>query len=160
MVDATGISLRIASGDEMQALGEQLATQLVAGDVLLLHGDLGAGKTTLVQGIARGFQVEEAVQSPTFTLVAEHDGVTTSGEPMRLYHLDLYRLADPSELESFGYETYLQPEDGISLIEWPERADDWLPERFLLVRIDYAEGGSRSLTIAPIPAGEWNVAIE
>ncbi len=160
MVGATGISLNIASGDEMQALGEQLATQLVTGDVLLLHGDLGAGKTTLVQGIARGFQVEEAVQSPTFTLVAEHDGVTASGESIRLYHLDLYRLTDPFELESFGYETYLQPADGISLIEWPERADDWLPERFLLVRIDYAAGGGRSLTIEPIPAAEWRVAIE
>jgi len=69
-------------------------------------------------------------------------------------------LTDPSELESFGYDTYLQPVDGISLIEWPERADDWLSERFLLIRIDYAEGGGRSLTIEPIPAAEWRVAIE
>jgi tRNA threonylcarbamoyladenosine biosynthesis protein TsaE len=139
--------LLIESGEAMKDLGERLALNLRTGDVLLLHGDLGAGKTTLVQGIARAFNVPAEVQSPTFTLVAEHQGMTPGGEPVRLYHLDLYRLEDPSELESFGYESYLDPEDGISLIEWPERAEELLPERFILVRIDYGTEDGREVRI-------------
>lgn len=151
----TTTTFQIASAGEMRALGGRLARHLKAGDVVLLHGDLGAGKTTLVQGIAEGFGVVEAVQSPTFTLVAEHEGRTQDGTGLKLYHLDLYRLTDPAELESFGYESYLQPADGISLIEWPERADSWLPDRFLLVRIDYAAEGARAVTLEAVPPEQW-----
>jgi tRNA threonylcarbamoyladenosine biosynthesis protein TsaE len=139
----------------MVAFGERIAAGLAVGDVLLLHGDLGAGKTTLTQGIARGLGVAGSVQSPTFTIVAEHDVTLASGVLARLYHLDLYRLTDPSELESFGYEQYLRPEDGIAVIEWPERAEDWFPERFLLVRIEYQGDGGRRVRIEPVPPDGW-----
>lgn len=132
----------IASAASMQELGRELAATLSIGDVVLLHGDLGAGKTTLTQGVADGLGVAGPVQSPTFTLVREHDAPT-----MRLYHLDLYRLDDPEELEDIGYEVFISPTDGISLIEWPERAGDWLPERFMLIHIEHLGGDRRSVRI-------------
>ncbi len=133
----------IESAEEMQQLGMDLARSLRVGDVVLLHGDLGAGKTTLTQGVAAGLGIDGPVQSPTFTLVREHDA-----PDMRLYHLDLYRLSEPDDLEDIGYEVYINPPDGISLIEWPERADDWLPERFLLVQIEHLGGDRRSVQIS------------
>lgn len=150
----------IPDGKAMQAFGRELGAQLRSGDVLLLHGDLGAGKTTLVQGIAQALGVREAAQSPTFTLVGEHDARRPDGEPVRLYHLDLYRLDDPDELESLGYDQFLQPEQGISLIEWPERAGDWLPDRFLLIQIAYRAGGGRTVTLTPVPAASWSITID
>lgn len=132
----------IESAAAMRALGRELAASLQSGDVVLLHGDLGAGKTTFTQGVAEGLGIESPVQSPTFTLVREHDAPT-----MRLYHLDLYRLDSPDELEDIGYEVYINPPDGVSLIEWPERAGDWLPDRFLLVHIEHLGGDRRSVEL-------------
>jgi tRNA threonylcarbamoyladenosine biosynthesis protein TsaE len=129
----------------MHDYGRAFAGRLRTGDVVLLHGDLGAGKTTLTQGIALGLGVPEAVQSPTFTLVGEHQGSS-----LKLYHLDLYRLDDPSDLDSFGYETYIDPEDGITVIEWPERAGDWLPEAFWLISISHLGGDRRHLSIRKV----------
>ncbi len=130
--------LRIDSAAAMRQFGVEFAARLRPGDSVLLHGDLGAGKTTFTQGVAEGLGVQGAVQSPTFTLVREHEG-----REMRLYHLDLYRLDDPDELENIGYETYLDPSDGVSLIEWPERAGDWLPTSFWLLRIEHRGGDHR-----------------
>lgn len=144
----TAREIEVTSAEAMQALGEELASSLKVGDVLMLHGDLGAGKTTLTQGIAAGLGVEGAVQSPTFTLVREH-----RGREMMLYHLDLYRLSDPDELENLGYETYLDPADGVSVIEWPERAGDWLPERFTLVRIEHLGRDRRLVLIENVRHG-------
>jgi tRNA threonylcarbamoyladenosine biosynthesis protein TsaE len=128
----------------MVDLGRRLAGDLRAGDVVLLHGDLGAGKTTLTQGIALGLGIDEPIQSPTFTLVAEYDGHDVAGTPLRLYHLDLYRLGNPDEMDGIGYDQYLLPEDGVTVIEWPERGGNWLPERFWLVRIiNLGETGRR-----------------
>lgn len=133
----------IESAAAMQQLGRELAGNLQVGDVLMLHGDLGAGKTTLTQGVAEGLGIDGPIQSPTFTLVREHDGPS-----MKLYHLDLYRLDDPGELEDIGYEVYINPPEGVSIIEWPERAGDWLPERFTVVRIEHLGGDRRSVHIS------------
>ncbi|CAA9555538.1 MAG: tRNA threonylcarbamoyladenosine biosynthesis protein TsaE [uncultured Thermomicrobiales bacterium] len=138
----------------MHRLGRDLAGELRAGDVLLLHGDLGAGKTALTQGIAAGLRVPEAIQSPTFGLVAEHDGLTADGHPIRLYHLDLYRLESPAELESLGFDRYVDPDDGITVIEWPERAIGWLPERFMIISIAHAGPDDRIVTIRVVGATE------
>jgi len=75
-----------------------------------------------------------------------------SGAPIQLYHLDLYRLTDEAELESFGYGQYLAPTDGVSVIEWPERAGDWLPDAYLLVRLEIAGPDRRRITIEAVPA--------
>jgi tRNA threonylcarbamoyladenosine biosynthesis protein TsaE len=143
--------------DETRALGERIGRAVRMGDVVLLHGDLGAGKTTLTQGIARGLGVADPVQSPTFTLVSEHRCTLASGEPATLYHLDLYRLGDESELESFGYDQYLAPVDGISVIEWPERAGSWLPDAYLLVELAVLAPGERTIRLMPVgmPGRSW-----
>ena len=145
--------LRVEGAGQMVELGVRLGRRLRLGDVVLLHGDLGAGKTTLARGIARGLGVADPVQSPTFTLVAEYDARLADGSPARLYHLDLYRLTDPTELESFGYETYLAPTDGITLVEWPERAADHLPDAYLLVSIQH-DGPARQLRFQHVALDE------
>lgn len=155
--------IETTSADDTRALGERIGRALAAGDVVLLNGDLGAGKTTLAQGIAVGMGISEPVQSPTFTLVGEHQ---IPGTGLRLYHLDLYRLIDPSELESFGYEQFIDPVDGISLVEWPERAGAVLPDRYLLIDIDRTGPDCRRVVISSNDAGllnrvvsGWNTSI-
>jgi tRNA threonylcarbamoyladenosine biosynthesis protein TsaE len=151
------VEIMSESPEQTRALGAALGRRLRPGDVVLLHGDLGAGKTTLTQGIAEGLGIAGYVQSPTFTLVAEHPGRTASGDPIFLYHLDLYRLSGAAELESFGYEQFLAPVDGITVIEWPERAEGWLPDAYLLVQIEIAGPERRRITIEAIP-GEGRLA--
>jgi tRNA threonylcarbamoyladenosine biosynthesis protein TsaE len=146
------IEIRSTSPERTQRIGERIGEQLLVGAVVLLHGDLGAGKTTLTQGIARGLGVTGYVQSPTFTLVSEHEG---SG--LKLYHLDLYRLSDESELESFGYDQYLAPSDGVSVIEWPERAGTWLPDSYMLVELTHAGDEQRTLRVSTHGFAEWDL---
>ena len=141
----------IASPGAMRELGVELAGQLRAGQVILLNGDLGAGKTTLAQGIAHGLGVAETVTSPTFTLVAEHPVPANERGIETLFHLDLYRLNEPADLDSIGYDDYLVPIDGVSLIEWPERAGDWLPDAATIVEIEYAGPDRRVVSIRSYP---------
>lgn len=145
--------LEVTSGAAMRDLGERLGRSLERGDVVLLHGDLGAGKTTLAQGMARAFAIEGPIQSPTFGIVSEHEGVGADGGRLMLYHLDLYRLEDVEELEGVGFDQYLNPAEGVSAIEWPERAGDWLPGRFIVVTIEYVGADVRHVTIARHGAG-------
>ena len=139
--------------ERTREIGMHLGRGTRPGDLILLHGDLGAGKTTFTQGIARGMEIEEPVQSPTFTLVNEHDGRASDGSPLRLYHLDLYRLAGEADLESFGFEQYLAPVDGVAVVEWPERAAAVLPEAFLLVRLEPIGGDARRVVVEAVPPG-------
>ncbi len=136
-------TIELADHAAMVAYGQLFARELCTGDVVLLHGDLGAGKTTITQGIARGLGVLDEIQSPTFALVAEHMGRGADGRPLVVYHLDLYRLDHPGELDGIGYEQYIAPEDGVTIVEWPERAGDLLPERFWLLHITHAANGGR-----------------
>ena len=145
------IVVETGSAEETRALGESLAAVLRAGDVVLLQGDLGAGKTTLTQGVAKGLGIADYVQSPTFILVAEYDGRAADGTPLRLYHLDLYRLEGMGDLESIGFEDYLEPRDGVSVVEWPERAGGELPERYVLVRLEQGEGDRRRIALFVVP---------
>jgi tRNA threonylcarbamoyladenosine biosynthesis protein TsaE len=100
---------------DTETLGEQWGRMAQRGWVIALSGDLGAGKTQLVRGIARGLGVTARVHSPTFTLVNEYDGGR-----LRLFHLDLYRLETPAQIQSAGIEDFLRP-DGVAVIEWAER---------------------------------------
>jgi len=130
---------------ETHRLGERLGGRLRAGDAVLLTGELGAGKSVLARGIARGLGVAGAMPSPTFTLMAVHRGARCP-----VYHMDLYRLEDASGLYESGLEEYIGG-DGVALIEWPERAMEAieaLPARFVWAELRYAdEGLSRSISI-------------
>jgi tRNA threonylcarbamoyladenosine biosynthesis protein TsaE len=129
--------------EETQRLGQALARALRAGDVLLLSGELGAGKSELARGIARGLGVEGPVPSPTFTLL----NIYEEGR-VALHHFDWYRADDPEEISAAGLEEYIQGE-WISLIEWHERAPYLCPERHLLVEIRALDGDTRQITLSP-----------
>jgi tRNA threonylcarbamoyladenosine biosynthesis protein TsaE len=144
------------SAAETATIGEALATCLRDGDVVLLHGDLGAGKTTLAKGIATALGIEDVVSSPSFALVNEYDaGLATT--VTRLYHLDLYRLQSEHDLASIGFDDFMAPADGVTLVEWPERAATALPERYLLVEIETVRPGSRRLRFFPTPDDEMSI---
>ena len=117
---------------ETELLGEQWGRAAQRGWVIALSGELGAGKTQLVKGLARGLGVSMRVHSPTFTLVNEY-----GGGRVRLFHLDLYRLETPEQIHSAGLEEYLQP-DGVSVIEWADRMtnDEWRMTNLRTVRIE------------------------
>lgn len=124
------------------AFGEQLGRLLPPRLVVYLEGDLGTGKTTLVRGILRGLGHPGTVRSPTYTLVEPYELPAA-----RVYHLDLYRLCDPDELEYLGLRD-ISGEDAVLLVEWPERGLSRLPPPDLIVRIRYRAQG-RHLTLDP-----------
>ena len=113
-------------------VGAVIGQTLPAGSVVCLYGDLGAGKTKLTQGIGSGLGVKEPINSPTFTLINLYQG------RLPLYHLDLYRLVEPEELEELGWEDYIYGE-GIAVIEWPEKLHGQLPASYLKIRLDQME---------------------
>jgi tRNA threonylcarbamoyladenosine biosynthesis protein TsaE len=126
-------------------LGVELGRRLGRGDIVALHGPLGAGKTTLVKGIARSLLIEEPVTSPSFTLIAEYDGCR-EGLPIILYHVDLYRINHPQEIEDLGLEEILGA-SGICVIEWAEKAAEFLPDSAIQVEIALLNGENRSVEI-------------
>ncbi len=130
------------SETQTRRLGTRLATLLKPGDVLALIGDLGSGKTRWIQGVCQGLDVVEPVISPTYTLVNEYQGLYP------VYHIDLYRIVDTSELFTFGLEDYLYG-NGISLIEWADRANDLLPNNYLTVELYHLEETKRRLVLRP-----------
>ena len=148
--DLAQLQVTTESSAQTDRLGEVLGDWLLPGDVVLLHGDLGAGKTTLTKGLARALGVHETVSSPSFALVNEY-----ALPRFRLFHLDLYRLNDPADLETIGFSELTSSDDGIAIVEWPERAGGMLPDRYLLVEIGYISEGSRRVRIIGVPATGW-----
>ena len=125
---------------ETEALGERLAKCLRAGAVVALYGDLGAGKTAFVRGMARGLDIRESVSSPTFTIVNEYPG-----DPS-LFHFDMYRLKNAEELYGIGWEDYLD-RNGICVTEWSERIEEALPEDAVRVTISRLSDSERSIRV-------------
>ena len=152
----TSVSFQIVSGSPAQtrAIGASLAEWLRDGDVLLLHGDLGAGKTTLAKGVAEALGINEVVASPSFSLVNEYD-TGLSASVTRLYHLDLYRLQGEDDLASIGFEDFADPVTGATIVEWPERAAATLPDRYVLIEIESLGVESRRLRFVPVPDDGW-----
>lgn len=119
-------SLTLTNRDATIALGKKIGQQLVAGDVLVLDGDLGAGKTTFTKGLAAGLEIPDIIKSPTFTIIHEYqDG------RLPLYHMDAYRLEN-GVAEDLGLEEYFDG-DGVSVVEWAEFVEDELPADFLAI---------------------------
>jgi tRNA threonylcarbamoyladenosine biosynthesis protein TsaE len=130
------------SAEQTRRVGELLGPQLKPGDVVALTGDLGAGKTCLVQGVAHGLGVAEPVTSPTFNILLVHRG------RIPLYHFDLYRLEEENDLDDIGFYETVEG-DGASMIEWGERFASALPPDHLTVTIRLEGDDSRYLEIEP-----------
>ena len=133
-------SLAAATAEATAAAGEALGRDLRAGDVVALYGELGAGKTCFVQGLVRGLGVEGRATSPTFVLVNEYRG------RLPVHHVDAYRTASLTELIDLGLLD-LMGGDGVTLIEWADRAEPLLPARTVRVRIEGLGDEPRAITI-------------
>jgi len=128
------------SSEQMIAFGVELSKSIKAGDVIYLIGDLGAGKTTLTKGILKGLGYSGNIKSPTYTLVESYPF-----NNLQVHHFDLYRISDPEELEWIGIRDYFNDES-ITLIEWPEKGDGFIPEASLQLNISYTENDGRKIS--------------
>ncbi len=132
------------SAEETRALGARLARLLKPGDTLTLQGDLGAGKSELARGVARGLGVSGPVPSPSFTILNMYDEGRCP-----LYHFDWYRIREPEEIAEMGFQEQLNG-DGVALIEWSEQAPEYVPERRLNVRIRALDEQTREILFEPM----------
>lgn len=130
------------SAQQTQRLGARLGELLSPGDVLLLEGELGAGKTVFAQGVAQGLGIDDPVTSPTFTLIHEYRG------RLPLYHVDLYRIGGAPEAADLGLEDYLYGE-GVTLVEWADRAEQILPAERLVVSLRPIAETKRAIRMVP-----------
>lgn len=135
------------NGAHTQQLGAQLGALLQGGELILLDGQLGAGKTTFTQGLAQGLHITRAVSSPTFTLlkeypVPEHSAATA--RPSALYHFDLYRLEEADEMFDLGFEEYFSG-SGVCVVEWAEKADAFWPAEHLTLGLHIINQAQRRL---------------
>ena len=130
------------SPEETQTIGKQIGASLKTGDVIALVGDLGAGKTCLTQGIARGAGIasNEVVNSPSYTLINEYEG------EVPIYHIDLYRLQHHGEIVDLGLEEYLEGA-GICIIEWADRMTNLLPANHLEITITWVDESTRTIEL-------------
>lgn len=148
--------VRTRSAEETRIVGASLAPMLLPGDVVSLSGDLGAGKTVFVQGLASALGVTDRVTSPTFTIVHEYEG------RFRIVHLDVYRLNSFQEVLDLGFEELLDPE-AILLVEWGEAVSPLLPDRYLDVFLHAtataAGDNERDLMFRP-HGGEWGEKLQ
>lgn len=140
--------LSIETAKAMEELGNRLGQACLQGTRLYLQGDLGAGKTTLVRGFLRALGYEGNVKSPTYTLIEPYEM-----ENVSVFHFDLYRLNSAEELEGIGFRDYFDGE-GISLVEWPEKAGSVLEEPDLRIMIDITDNSRRLQLQAVSPKGK------
>jgi tRNA threonylcarbamoyladenosine biosynthesis protein TsaE len=142
------------SPDQTQRLGVRLGTLLQGGDTICLEGPLGSGKTCLAQGIGRGWGIGQTLISPTFVLVREY---TRPGEPLRFYHIDLYRISGTQEVSSLGVDEFLGDPHAICIIEWAERARSLMPPEHLWIKLDLPDPTRRVLYFTAV--GERHTAL-
>lgn len=137
------------SEEETIELGKRFAERLQCGDVVTLYGELGAGKTEFVKGICQHFDVEDLVSSPTYTIINQYEGLDASSRPVKIYHVDLFRIKKPLELEEIGFEECMYSHDSIKLVEWAEKAFHQLPEARYAVSFtpDSSDENLRSIEI-------------
>ena len=146
ILDQQTLELISPSAEQTQRIGALLATFLAGGEVVGLQGQLGAGKTCLVQGIARGLGVSEPVTSPTFTLIQEYP--LPGPRLRRLYHVDLYRLEQPTEEAwAIGLDDLLGAPGAVTVIEWAERIAPWLPPDRLWVEMEFLDATKRLIRL-------------
>ena len=136
--------MQTQSPAQTRALGRRLSESLLPGDVVLLYGDLGAGKSELTRGIAEGLGITSTVTSPSFTILNVYD----EGR-IPLYHFDWYRLNGADELYEMGMDEYLGG-DGVAVVEWPTQCPEAIPETHLAVRLTPVGESEREITLTPM----------
>jgi tRNA threonylcarbamoyladenosine biosynthesis protein TsaE len=149
-MNEVNITLRTVTAEDTREVGEALSALLRARDAVLLTGELGAGKTTFVQGVARGLGIEEQVSSPTFTLIKEYSGI------LDVAHVDVYRLDRIQEVVDLGLDELGDGQD-VLLVEWGDAIEDLLPSDRLRVQLDPEDptGAGEARSIAVSGAGSW-----
>ena len=133
--------IHTASYEETMQVAERLGRLFTGGEVLLLEGDLGAGKTTFTKGLAKGLDIKRNVNSPTFTIIKEYNG------RLPLYHMDVYRLEDSEE--DLGFDDYFSSE-GVCVVEWAQFIEEFLPKERLEVSIFHQGDNTRKIILEPI----------
>ena len=131
------------SETETEAIGAEIARSLPRGSVVLLDGDLGAGKTVFSRGFARALGIDEPVSSPTYTIVQEYD----LPERGRLYHLDLYRISGVEAALAFGVDEFFDDPSSYALVEWPERIDGIIPDSAIRICLKHTGENQREITV-------------
>ncbi len=153
--DVMTLHIVSSSSAQTQSLGVHLGELVRGGELLLLNGQLGMGKTTFTQGLAQGMGITETITSPTFTLLKEYTSSarsiatptqkqygTTRTSKLALYHFDLYRLDEPEEIIDLGFEDYFYDSNGVCVVEWADKADGlWVPERLTINISPHGETG-------------------
>lgn len=128
------------SEEDTDLFGQKIGEIVEPGQVILLAGELGAGKTLMTQGICKGLGVDEDVTSPTYRLINEYEG------DLPVYHMDLYRLDDVEDLYELGFEEYVE-RDGVIIVEWPDLAYDLLPPDFVYIKIYITGDNQREINL-------------
>lgn len=136
------------SGSETKKLGYEFAKKLEGGDVLLLYGELGAGKTTFVQGLAEGLEIKDRILSPTFVLQRIHE---VSGKSIKqLNHIDLYRIEEAVQIDNLGLLEMFEDKSCVTVIEWADRLKDFSPKKGYKLHFSYIDGDKREILIKEI----------
>jgi len=142
------------SAEETKKFAGEFAKKLKPGDILALYGNLGAGKTTFIQGLVASLGYRGKVFSPTFIFVRPYKisepGTASRDQEKKIrifYHIDLYRIEEPADLKTIGIEEFLNENNSVSAIEWPERIENGLPERTVKIKFDYIDENTRRLII-------------
>jgi tRNA threonylcarbamoyladenosine biosynthesis protein TsaE len=141
----SAVTRRTQTPSETRRLGERIGRLLRAGDVVLLSGELGAGKTVLAQGIGRGLGVTDPIKSSSFVIMNEYEG-----RELRLFHADLYRLEDPEQVAELALDELASR--GVLVVEWPERAESEMPAEHL--RVSLAYDGAKGRLVEILDVGE------
>ena len=135
------VKIYLENEEKTREIGSKLGELLTPKSVICLIGDLGAGKTTMTQSLARSLGVDDYITSPTFTIVNEYEG------KMPLYHFDVYRIGSSEEMYDIGFDEYIDGE-GVCIIEWANLIEDILPDEYLYIEMNYKETG-REMILTP-----------
>jgi tRNA threonylcarbamoyladenosine biosynthesis protein TsaE len=144
------------SDEQTQRIGARLGVLLPNPCIVALQGEMGAGKTHFAKGVGQGWGAEQALRSPTFTLIQEHH---RAKDHATLYHIDLYRAESEGDVQSIGLDEILEADDAISLIEWPDRIMNKLPLETIKVKLEIASETKRQMTFSTQATTTWQVLL-
>lgn len=133
--------------EETQEVAKDVALSLRLGDIICLYGDLGSGKTTFAQGLAKGLGLKQRITSPTFVIIRKYDVSSKLSEVRSFYHIDLYRIETERDLEGIGLQEILEDKNAIVVIEWAEKLKNMLPKKRIDIKLEVLVNDSRKITI-------------